>query len=195
MEGVTVDVTVGTLAVHAHLPLRGTFQIANAGLAVAAAAAMTERGIPLDAAAVQRGLETVEWPARLQWLPGEPGMLIDGAHNPAAMAAIVPAVRELVGERPLVALVGCMMDKDVAGILAELRPLEPIPVFTQAGTPRATPAMELARCWGAGARAITALPDALVAARLLAGPDGVVLVCGSLYLAGDVMRLVGPRSD
>jgi dihydrofolate synthase / folylpolyglutamate synthase len=195
MEGVTVNVAVGAMEVTANVPLRGAFQIANAGLAVATAAAMSECGIPLDIGAVQRGLETVEWPARLQWLPGEPGMLIDGAHNPAAMAAIVPAVRELVGERPLVALVGCMMDKDVAGILAELRPLEPIPVFTQAGTPRATPAMELARTWGPGARAITALPDALVAARLLAGRDGVVLVCGSLYLAGDVLRLVAHRTD
>jgi dihydrofolate synthase/folylpolyglutamate synthase len=195
MDGVAVDVSVGDLQVSAHIPLHGTFQIANAALAVAVAAALRERGMPIAEDAVQRGLETVDWPARLQWLPGEPGMVIDGAHNPAAMAAIVPAVRELVGERPLVALVGCMADKDANGILAELRPLGALPVFTQAGTPRATPAMELARCWGAGARAITALPDALVAARLLAGPEGVVLVCGSLYLAGDVLRLVAPRSD
>jgi dihydrofolate synthase/folylpolyglutamate synthase len=195
MDGVTVDVAVGALQISARVPLRGTFQVTNAALAVAVAAALGERGMPLDHAAVVRGLEVVEWPGRLQWLPGEPGMLVDGAHNPAAAAAIVPAVRELVGERPLVALVGCMADKDAAGILAELRPLGAMVVFTQAGTPRAIPATELARLWGPGARAIHALPDALVAARLLAGPEGVVLVCGSLYLAGDVLRLVAPRDD
>src|SRR2546421_282860 len=66
--------------------------------------------------------------------------------------------------------------------------------FTQAGTPRAVTAVDLARRWGHDGRAISSLPDALGAARLLAGREGVVLVCGSIYLVGDVLQLVVPGS-
>jgi dihydrofolate synthase/folylpolyglutamate synthase len=87
-----------------------------------------------------------------------------------------------------------MADKDAPAILDTLRQLRPAPVFTQPGTPRAARAVDLARYWGPGSRAIGSLPDALTAARGLAGQDGVVLVCGSLYLAGDVLRLVAGGS-
>lgn len=188
--GVEVEVQALGMEVTARVPLHGSFQADNAAVAVAACAAMASRGLPLDAAAVAAGLGGVQWRGRLQWVAGQPPLLVDGAHNPAAVEAIVPAVGELVGDRPLVALVGVMADKDVAGILDALRPLRALPVFTQAGTPRATSAVELARLWGNGARAVPSLPDALSAARMLAADDGVVLVCGSLYLAGDVLRLV-----
>ncbi len=190
MDGVEVDVNVDGWSVHATCPLRGAFQIDNAAVAVGVCRALAARGHPLTEAAVARGLGSVRWPARLHWLAGEPALLLDGAHNPAAAAAIVPAVTELVGERPLVALISLMADKDVPGILDALRPLRATMLFTQAGTPRAARAIDLARSWGPGARAIASLPDALTAARLLAGDHGVVLVCGSIHLAGDVLQLV-----
>jgi dihydrofolate synthase/folylpolyglutamate synthase len=137
----------------------------------------------------------VRWPARLQWIGGSPALLIDGGHNPAALEAVIPSVRELTVERPLAILFGAMDDKDVPAMLDQLRPLGAPPVFTQMGTPRAMSAVELARLWGPGSRAISSLPDALQAARLLAGRNGAVFVCGSLYLAGDVLRLLGQSPD
>ena len=137
----------------------------------------------------------VSWPARLQWIPGTPTLLIDGGHNPAALQATIPAIREMTEGRPLAVLFGAMLDKDVSAMLDLLRPLGAPPVFTQMGTPRAMAAVELARLWGPGSRAISSLPDALQAARLLAGRNGAVLVTGSLYLAGDVLRLLGQAPD
>jgi folylpolyglutamate synthase/dihydropteroate synthase len=55
--------------------------------------------------------------------------------------------------------------------------------------------VDLARRWGHGARAISSLPDALTAARMLAGDEGVVLICGSIYLAGDVLSLLDADDD
>jgi folylpolyglutamate synthase/dihydropteroate synthase len=55
--------------------------------------------------------------------------------------------------------------------------------------------VDLARRWGHGARAISSLPDALTAARMLAGDEGVVLICGSIYLAGDVLQLLDAGDD
>jgi dihydrofolate synthase/folylpolyglutamate synthase len=195
LEGVEADVAVGDDRASLRIPLLGLHQAENAAVALATCAMLAGRGVNLDLEAVRRGLATVRWPARLQWLATVPPLLVDGAHNPAAVEAIVPAVREVVGDRPLVALVGVMADKDVAGIVDALRPLAPIPVFTQAGTPRAARAIDLARLWGHGARAISSLPDALTAARMLAGDEGVVLICGSIYLAGDVLALLDAGED
>ena len=194
LEGVEAEIAVGDE--HASLrPLLGLHQAENAAVALATCAMLGGRGVTLDMEAVRSGLASVRWPARLQWVATTPPLLIDGAHNPAAVQAIVPAVREVVGDRPLVALVGVMADKDVAGILDALRPLAPVTVFTQAGTPRSARSIDLARLWGHGARAISSLPDALTAARMLAGDEGVVLICGSIYLAGDVLQLLDSGDD
>lgn len=190
VAGVEVSVRCEGWEVTAACPLAGAFQLDNAAVAVGVCRALAERGLALDAASTARGLAAVRWPARLEWVPGSPPMVIDAAHNAAAAAAIVPAVIELAGERPLVALVGVMADKDAPAILEALRPLGATMVFTQAGTPRAARAVELARTWGPGARAIASLPDALAAVRLLAAEGGLVLVCGSIYLAGDVLQML-----
>ena len=190
---VEVETAAGPLALR--LPLAGAFQAANAAVAVATCAALRDRGIAVGPQAVRDGLERVHWPGRLQWLAGEPPMLLDGAHNPAAIEAVVPAIREIAAERPLAILFGAMADKDTAGMIEALRPLGGMPVFTQAGTPRAARAVDLARAWGPGARAISSLPDALSAARTLAGREGVVAVCGSIYLVGDVLALLGQGTE
>jgi len=195
LEGVEAEVHVADLVATLRVPLVGAFQADNAAVAAAILVALRDRGLPIDGAAIGAGFAAVRWPARLQWIPGAPALIVDGAHNPAAIRAIVPAVRDVVGERPLVLLVGAMADKDTAGMLDALRPLQAPPVFTQPGTMRAARAVDLARAWGVGARAISSLPDALTAARLLAGGEGVVLTCGSLYLAGDVLALVSGGAD
>ena len=194
--GTEVDVDAGDghpLALQ--VPLPGAFQGDNVAVAVGIVHALRQRGIAIDDGAVRDGLARVDWPGRLQWLPGSPPLLVDGGHNPAALHAVLPAVRELTEGRPLSILFGAMADKDVPAMLDELRPLGAPPVFTQMGTPRAMAAVDLAREWGPGSRAISSLPDALQAARLLAGRTGTVLVCGSLYLAGDVLRLVGQAGE
>ena len=194
LDGVEVELT-GQVEASLRVPLRGLHQGTNAAVAATACAALERLGIGVTAPAVAAGLASVVWPGRLQWLPGEPPLLLDGGHNPAAIEAMVPAVRELCAGRPTVVLFAAMEDKDVAGMLDRLRALGAVPVFTQAGTPRSVPAVELARRWGTGARAVSSLPDALAAARLLAGREGAVLVCGSLYLVGDVLQLLGGSGE
>lgn len=193
--GIEVAVHAAGLDAILQVPLPGLFQAHNAGVAAATVLALRDRGLSISDQALHDGMARVQWPARLQWIPGTPTLLLDGGHNPAALQAVIPAVRELTEGRPLAILFGAMVDKDVPAMLDVLRPLAAPPVFTQMGTPRALSAVELARLWGPGSRAISSLPDALQAARLLAGRAGAVLVCGSLYLAGDVLRLLGQAPD
>jgi dihydrofolate synthase/folylpolyglutamate synthase len=159
------------------VPLLGSHQAANAALAVATARRLGE---------APAGLEETRWPGRLEPFGVRPVVLLDGGHNPAALARLAVDVPRLAEGRPITVVFGMMADKDLAGSLAELRRLRPAAiVFTAAASPRAARPERLAADWGGG----EVVPEAVAAARRgveLAGPGGLVLVCGSLYLVGEV---------
>jgi dihydrofolate synthase/folylpolyglutamate synthase len=99
------------------------------------------------------------------------------------------SVRRLLGSVPLTVVFGAMADKDLVRALAELRRLAPEQVvFTAAAGagPRALPPPALAAAWSGPSRQALPATDALALARELAGGEGWVLVCGSLYLVGEL---------
>ncbi len=185
-EGSEIDVT-GPAFAHRDLrvPLLGSHQAANAALAVAAAHALGE---------APDGLAEARWPGRLELVGDNPPVLLDGGHNPAALARLAEDVPRLAGARPVTVVFGMMADKDLAAGLAELRHLRPAGVvFTAAQSPRAARPEDLAGIWGGGEVALPALAAAERGIEL-AGPGGLVLVCGSLYVVGEVRpALVGRR--
>ena len=128
-----------------------------------------------------------DWPGRLQWLPTEPRILLDGAHNPAAAAALGEFVS---GIGPFVLLFGAMKDKDVPGLAKPVFPLASEIVLTRARAGRAASPeelVELTRGLGPAPRLATEVGDALALARSLAAPDRPLVVAGSLYLVGAVL--------
>ena len=181
--------------------LLGVHQAANAAVAVAALCAMTQaHHLRLGRGQMRRGLLAARWPGRLELVKGRPRVLIDGAHNPAAVQAVVEAVRDLQagegGARRVVVLFGAMADKDWRAMLS-LVPSEWPAVFTAVEQKRALRAYDLlAEADGLRREQDVAVDDsavALEAARQAAGPDGVVLVLGSLYLAGEVRQVLQLR--
>ena len=182
--------------------LVGSHQIANAGVAVAAALQMADLGF--DIAAIEGGLKNVEWPARMQRLNGGPlsaklrpgsELWLDGGHNPSGAAAISETLASLEDRapKPIVLVMGLMGQKDARGVLSPFRGLAqsivtvPIPgAHEQPFTPEALAA--LAREIGIPADVATGVADAL--ARIEAA-DGAkrILICGSLYLAGHVLAM------
>ena len=193
MGGVVVETVFDGRPVSVHAPLRGAFQVANIATAVAVCDALRVTGIAagIDAAAVVRGCENVRWRGRMDWIEGEPPILIDGAHNPAGMAAMVAAARELIGGRRCVAVFAAMRNKDVESMAAGLRELTRDVVVTAPAVERATPPAELSRLFDPPAETAADVKTALDRARRLAGREGVIVVCGSLYLAGEVIELLG----
>jgi dihydrofolate synthase/folylpolyglutamate synthase len=131
----------------------------------------------------------------LELVKRRPRVLIDGAHNPAAVDVVVEAVRDLLagegGARRVVVLFGAMADKDWRTML-QLLPTDWPAVFTAVDEKRALSARDLlAEADGMGReqdRTVDGSAAALEVARVAAGPDGMVLVMGSLYLAGEVRR-------
>jgi dihydrofolate synthase/folylpolyglutamate synthase len=116
--------------------------------------------------------------------------IVDGAHNPSGVQALVEALPEVVEERPLVAMVAVLDDKDATAMLRALLPACRAVVFTRARNPRAySPAtlQSLAKQLGFTATSTAASPDvALRRAHELAGAGGAVLATGSIYLVADL---------
>jgi dihydrofolate synthase / folylpolyglutamate synthase len=168
------------------LPLVGDYQPSNAALAVAAAAALGDASED----AIRSGLASVVWPGRLQLIAKRPRVILDGGHNPAAMTKSGAALRRLIGSERLVTVFAMLSERDPVKLLAALRTLDPdAAVFTEPGSAggHAISAAELAATYGPGAEAVMPAGAAVERARELAGPEGNVLVCGSLYLVGEIL--------
>ena len=183
-EGSELDVT-GPGFSYSKLRIRlvGSFQPANAALAIAAAHAMDDA----TPEAVRLGLERASWPGRMERV-GE-RLLLDCAHNQDGMRQLVRSLRRLLGPAPVTVVFAAMADKEVERVLAELRKLNPANVvFTlpASAQPRALAPETLAELWGERAWHRRPAPEALAWARELAGPAGWVVVCGSLFLVGEL---------
>ena len=185
-----VAIAVGDPPLRVATPLIGAFQMRNLGVAVQVARVLGRRGLRIPDDAIVRGATGVTWPGRMQWIEGSPALLVDGCHNTAAVAAMVAAATPLCRDRHTVAVFGAMADKDLGDMVAALRPLTADVVFTAPATARAADPTELAALWGPGAHVSAGVAAALVAASDSAGPDGVVVVCGSLYVAGEALAAV-----
>ncbi len=170
------------------LPLVGDYQPANAALAIAAAHLL--ESVTDDR--VRAGLAATVWPGRLQVIANRPRVILDGGHNPAAMTKAGVALRRLIGTERLIVVFAMLTERDPAQLLAALRTLSPDgAVFTEPASAagHAVKADLLAQMYGAQAQAIVPAAAALDRAREMAGPGGNVLVCGSLYLVGEVLAL------
>jgi dihydrofolate synthase/folylpolyglutamate synthase len=169
------------------LALRGRHQLDNAAVAVCVLEVLQRQGVPLTAAHIRVGLEHARWPGRLEaasWRGAE--VLLDAAHNGAGGLALAAYLRAC-GWTAIVLVMSVMRDKDARAIVAPLAPLASTIVCTQAPTPRALPADELAAVvrdvagLQTDVRSVADPTAALVDARR-AGAR--VVVCGSIFLIG-----------
>lgn len=187
----TITTPAGTYR-NLRVPLLGMHQAENAALAVAAIDALRARGWEISDGALRDGLARSKWPGRLEVIDRHPTILVDGAHNPAGLARTLEAVDSLAKDRPLAVVFGAMRDKDLPAMLAQLAALGAPVIFTPINWHRAASAAELAAKYQGDlrleARITNGIEAALEAARRLVGHDGMVLVCGSLYLVGEAKQ-------
>jgi dihydrofolate synthase/folylpolyglutamate synthase len=173
---------------------RGAFQRRNFALARAAAEALLGE---LDDDAVRAAAASTLVPGRFELVGESPETVIDGAHNPAGMAALAESLPEWLDGRELTAVVSVLDDKDAAGMLQALIPHVTRIVCTTNANPRALPPATLkSLARQLGFTAVTAERDpraALAIARELSGPQGAVLATGSIYLIADLLRPAGTR--
>jgi dihydrofolate synthase/folylpolyglutamate synthase len=182
--------------------LYGRHQFENAGLAIAALRAIAK--FRISPAAFEAGMVKADWPARLHRLgagrlvnlaPPGSELWLDGGHNPDGGRAVAAALADLEERvsRPLVLIVGMLSTKDCAGFLRNFsglaRRLIAVPVAVSENAMTAEAVAEAARALDIPAASRSTLDDALEAVRKLGlEPPPRILITGSLYLAGDVLR-------
>jgi len=172
------------------LPLCGEHQLENAEAAVLALEALAERGLPLDQHRIREGLARVSWPGRLELVPGTPPLLFDCAHNPDGARSLAGYLEREV-DLPVTLLFGVMGDKNVEEMTSLLFPRALRVVITRPNYNRSIEPAEAARIGGRFAAELHLEPDpvrALPLARRLAGPGGLVVVAGSIFLVSDIKK-------
>ncbi|MCF6306264.1 MAG: bifunctional folylpolyglutamate synthase/dihydrofolate synthase [Rhodobacteraceae bacterium] len=173
--------------------LIGAHQVQNAGAAIAAL-----RVLGMDDAACEAAVLDAVWPARMQHLKagplveaaGQAELWLDGGHNPAAGLAIAEALERL-SDRPLFMICGMLNTKDIGGYLAPLTPLvDRIYTVSIKGEAATLSAKETAAAAKAAGMDAVIAKDVLWAVQQIesSNPNARILICGSLYLAGQVLQ-------
>ncbi len=186
------DGTLDYQGIHAVLErlspgIPGRYQAGNGALALAAAEVLGTLGMPLPESGLRNGIAAAHWPGRMETIPGNPPLLLDGAHNPAGSLALAEALSDY-RYRKLFLVLGTMADKDVAEVVSALAPLAATCYCVTPSIERALDDVKLAaiiRNIGIPALACGTVANGIQCARRDAGSDDLIVVCGSLFTVGE----------
>lgn len=174
--------------------LIGEHQTKNARLALGAVNQLRDKyGFDISDENITEGFKKAEMPARLELMCKEPVVLVDGAHNPNGMQALANAIKEYLPGKKIICIMGMLKDKDSNSSLEYIDNLIDTVITLEPDNPRKQTSKELAE------KAVKffdvvypmdSYTEAVEKALDLAGDDGAVLVCGSLYLAAELRPLI-----
>lgn len=178
---------------HLPVPLAGEHQAFNCALALAAIDTLKGTGFEFDEVALNNGLAATKVPGRMELVWSQPRILVDGAHNAAALGTLMRCVGAHVPYDSMVCIFGCCEDKDVRKMLEKLSLGGDKIIFTRAkGNPRAADPGELMRQFtdisGKMTQLARSLPEAIQLASRAVGRDDLICVTGSFYLVGETKK-------
>lgn len=177
------------------LPLVGEHQARNLALALAAIERLEEQGWKVPPEAVPAGLARLRWPGRIEVVGRDPTVIIDAAHNWEAVAALLRTLEESFASRRRVLIFAATRDKDVSGMLRQLLPkFDSVVLTCFQSNPRHVPVETLLRM----AASLTDQPlhaaadpaSAWKLARHFAGPEDLICVTGSFFIAAELRELI-----
>jgi dihydrofolate synthase/folylpolyglutamate synthase len=173
------------------IPLLGYHQVVNTAVAYAALMEAKARGLALTAEAIHQGFREVDWPGRFQILNHDPVIVVDSAHNRDSALKLRLALDDYFPGQPVTLVYGASADKDIEGMLTELVPRVTRVIATRADHPRSE-AVELLEgiAHSHGVRVESSQPVAAAVNRAIqiARPGEVILICGSLFVAGEAIQ-------
>jgi dihydrofolate synthase/folylpolyglutamate synthase len=175
-------------------PLLGPHQAENAAVAVGLVELLSEHGVAVGGDAIRAGLASVRWPGRFQIVSRRPYVILDGAHDEAAAAALRVALESLFRSYRIILVLGVQRDKDAEAIAARLAPIADRVILTASVSPRAIPASELqqtVRRYSEHTSGYTPVSLAVREAVEQSRPNDAVVITGSLYVVGEAMQALG----
>ncbi len=170
--------------------LQGLFQLDNAACALAALEVLSMSGFEMGVEKAVQGIESTKWPGRFQVFEGAPSIIVDAAHNQAAVKALAASLDD---GKEVVWLFSALSDKDLGGMAEEMIRLGNRFVLVALDHPRGKTVLELADGMPEGAeiRKAPTVKQGIDTAKSLAGEKGCVVVAGSVFLAGEVLKELG----
>ncbi len=172
--------------------LAGTFQVENAATALCALERLAEHGIEVPPKAFAEALRTVSWPGRCQLIATDPPTFLDGGHNPDAMKALREALKSMHIRRRVALVCGFCGDKSVGEALREIAPIVAsawtVPIANERSLTAEAMAEEARHVGIPAVIPMASVSEAIDAATAWAQEcQGTVLICGSLFLVGEVL--------
>ena len=176
------------------LNLRGEHQIINARTAIHLAEVLRQQGLCISKSAIEAGLQKVNWVGRLEIIQFRgKQILLDGAHNLAGAKTLHDFLRAYESEIPITMIFGAMNDKAISAMAEMLFPFASIVIATRVNNPRSADPLVIADAatqLGIPSIQCESVAAALAEAFSRTPQDGLICVCGSLYLVGSLKELI-----
>lgn len=175
------------------IKLPGEHMVRNAVTALNVLFALRDAGLNIPDDIIENSFREVTFPARMEVLSKEPLIILDGAHNPDGIKALADALKTYLPDKKKTAVIGMLADKDVKSALSQIVPLFDTVYTTEPDNPRKMTAYDLAETiseYCCNVIPCDSIEQAYTAARSHMPEDGALIICGSLYLASDVRRLI-----
>ncbi len=175
------------------IPLLGRHQLENASVAIGIIEALIGQGWNIPFKNVAAGISSVSWPCRMEILSREPMIMVDGAHNPYSLRRLTHSLLEMVDRKRVIVIFGVSSDKNIDGMIDELKILDPIIIITNSRQPRAMEVNSLASMFNKkGVRVHVAdnAWDAVKMSEKLSGKDDILVATGSLFVAAEVREII-----
>ncbi len=178
------------------IKLAGEHQIKNTSVAIVAAKHVSKQHERITELALHLGVANTKWEGRLERIAQNPDLILDGAHNPDGALALRKALDKFYPGKPVHFVFGMMGDKDMTNVIKTLiKPCDTVYTVRADSGARAAEADALAKLVGSNAAPETDLQTAYHKAMAQAGADGVVCVCGSLYLVGEFKAMLQKEKE
>ncbi|WP_312198458.1 bifunctional folylpolyglutamate synthase/dihydrofolate synthase [Anaerospora hongkongensis] len=193
-QQVTVQTKAYGSSENLQLRLLGRHQAANCAVAVMTLKLLVRKDSRITEATIAAGVAAAVWPGRFELFAGRPAILIDGAHNAAGAQALRQTLDDVYGGRRITFVLGILRDKDVRAITGTLIRTEDEAITVAPLSERAEDPGELAALITASrVQSASTVEAAIGLAVEWAGQDGIVCVCGSLYLVGTARNIILSR--
>ncbi len=172
-----------------HVPFAGVHQLHNAAAAIKACEVIGVSGLDITKKHIKQGIEASFIPARTEIINGSPLIILDGSHNDDSTKALADLLEMYAKNKRVIAVMGMMKDKDIQSVIDNLGTYFSHVIAVTPSNPRAIPANELQKMLqqnGVDACSISDPKKGIDAAVAMLSKFDMMIVCGSLYLAGDV---------
>lgn len=175
--------------------LKGKYQRDNLAISLAASEILMDIGFEISKKDIFKGVEEAFWPGRMHLISNSPKILLDGAHNIAAMDNLILSLSQ-INYKKLILVIGVMADKDVRNILKLIVPKSDFTIYTRPKYYRAMDPAKLKEHIDIehNYEIIENLDDAIYHAKDIAGREDLILITGSLFTVGEALTILDPEN-